>query len=462
MTIETDYLIVGAGAAGMGFTDTLIRHSDADVIIVDRLHRPGGHWNDDYPFVRLHQPSAYYGVDSRPLGNERIDETGPNAGFYERATGAEVCDYYSRVLIEEFLPTGRVRFMGMSDYVGEAAGEHRIASRVTGQTTTVSVRKKLVDATYLQTSIPSKHKPSFSVDPGVRLLTPNDLVHVSDPASGFTVLGAGKTSMDTCCWLIDQGVEPERIRWIRPRDPYVIDREWMQPLSRMDSMAEWLALTNDAAVAASDAVDLLRRTEENGALMRLDPAVEPTVYRGATLSPAELASVRSITNVVRLGRVLHVGTDHIDLAEGSIPTVAQQIHVDCTAAGIGAPPTRPIFEPGRITLQRVQSGVDPFSAALLGLVEAVKDGDEEKNALCQPIQVRGEAEDYASDLLLTLKGRTAWMGDAALRSWFVTTRLSPLRNGAEHLTERGRASVMRMLQSTPAAIENLERIIPGA
>ena len=39
--IETDYLVVGAGALGMGFVDTLIQHSDADVVMVDRRHRPG-------------------------------------------------------------------------------------------------------------------------------------------------------------------------------------------------------------------------------------------------------------------------------------------------------------------------------------------------------------------------------------------------------------------------------------
>ncbi len=56
--IETDYLVVGAGAAGMAFTDALIAASDADVVIVDRRHGPGGHWNDAYPFVRLHGPST--------------------------------------------------------------------------------------------------------------------------------------------------------------------------------------------------------------------------------------------------------------------------------------------------------------------------------------------------------------------------------------------------------------------
>jgi cation diffusion facilitator CzcD-associated flavoprotein CzcO len=51
--IETDYLVVGAGAAGMAFVDSLIDACHADVVMVDRRHRPGGHWNDAYPFVRL-------------------------------------------------------------------------------------------------------------------------------------------------------------------------------------------------------------------------------------------------------------------------------------------------------------------------------------------------------------------------------------------------------------------------
>jgi cation diffusion facilitator CzcD-associated flavoprotein CzcO len=82
------------------------------VVLVDRRHRPGGHWHDAYPFVRLRGPSALYGVNSRSLGGDQLDQTGPNAGFYPRATAAEICDYYQRVLDEHLLPSGRVRFSG--------------------------------------------------------------------------------------------------------------------------------------------------------------------------------------------------------------------------------------------------------------------------------------------------------------------------------------------------------------
>src|SRR5438132_4291035 len=119
--IETDYLVIGAGATGMSFVDSLIAASDAEVVIVDRRHRPGGHWNDAYPFVRIHQASANYGVNSRVLGTESIDATGPNKGFYDRATGVEICDYFHKVLDEHLLPSGKVRFFGMCDYVGDGS-----------------------------------------------------------------------------------------------------------------------------------------------------------------------------------------------------------------------------------------------------------------------------------------------------------------------------------------------------
>ena len=128
--IETDYLVVGAGASGMAFVDSLMAESEAEVVIVDRRHGPGGHWLDAYPFVRLHQPSAYYGVNSRTLGNDLIDETGPNAGFYERAGAAEICSYFGRVLEEHFIASGRVRFLGMSEYRGaDQVGHHQCSQK---------------------------------------------------------------------------------------------------------------------------------------------------------------------------------------------------------------------------------------------------------------------------------------------------------------------------------------------
>ena len=42
--LRTDYLIVGAGAVGLAFADVLLTETDADIVIVDHRHKPGGHW----------------------------------------------------------------------------------------------------------------------------------------------------------------------------------------------------------------------------------------------------------------------------------------------------------------------------------------------------------------------------------------------------------------------------------
>src|SRR6185503_10354010 len=93
-----DYLVVGAGAAGMAFVDALLDHADVRVAMIDRRPGVGGHWLDDYAFVRLHQASAFYGVASTLLGGGRVQSDGPEKGLHERATAPEVCAYYTQVL----------------------------------------------------------------------------------------------------------------------------------------------------------------------------------------------------------------------------------------------------------------------------------------------------------------------------------------------------------------------------
>src|SRR5258708_40141571 len=102
-TIEADYLVVGAGAMGMAFVDTLVSETTATVVVVDRNHQPGGHWTTAYPFGRLHQPSAYYGVNSRDLGSDTIDHSRLHAGYYELPGGSGLCCYVDVVTRHQLL-----------------------------------------------------------------------------------------------------------------------------------------------------------------------------------------------------------------------------------------------------------------------------------------------------------------------------------------------------------------------
>ena len=421
--VEVDYLVVGAGAAGMGFVDTLIENEDVEVLLVDRRHRPGGHWLDAYPFVRLHNPSALYGVASRRLGEDRIDQNGPNAGFYERAGAAAVCDYFGRVLDEDLIPSGKVRFLGLHDYRGEEAGGHRLVSLAAGDETLVTVRRRVVDATYVGSEIPSRHRPPYEIEPGARVIPPNRLVDLDSAPSGFTVIGAGKTAMDTCCWLLDAGVDPDRIRWIRPRDPWVFDRAVLQPLELVASTMWMQARWVEACAEAGGGDDFARRLEGHGILKRIDPEVEPQVWRGAILSEQELAALRRIERVER-GRVRAVGVNRISLAERDLDAAAGEIHVDCTAEGLPNPPVRPVFDGKRITVQHVIVGSAPFGAATLARVEALPADDVEKNRICPPLGYDGSASGLLDLALRGLVGATSRLAIRELRVWNDGCRLN--------------------------------------
>jgi len=458
--IDTDYLIVGAGAVGMAFADSLIDDSDADVVMVDRRDRPGGHWNDAYPFVRLHQPSAYYGVNSRALGGDSIDEAGPNAGWYGRASAPEICHYFQGVLEDHLLASGQVRFFGMCDYRGDWSGEHRFVSRLTGDATTVRVRRKVVDATYLAPSVPATHTPSFDVAKNARLIPVNDLVSLTEPGSGYTVIGAGKTSMDACSWLLDSGVAPEAIRWIRPRDTWLLDRAFTQPLELVSSVIDGLSLQLEAAAEAENVTDLFHRLEACGQLVRLDPTVEPTMYRCATISQAELERLRLIENVVRQGRVVHIGDDRIVLESGSIPTDAKQVYVDCTADGAPRTPARVIFDPNRITLQAVRTCLPSFNAALIAFVEATRDSDAEKNRLCPPNPYPNTAVDWIATTSISQRVQATWSAEPDLVAWLERSRLDVARGISDHLGEpRMQAALARYVAHGEPAVEKLESFL---
>ena len=456
---EVDYLVIGAGASGMAFVDALIAEDPvAEVLMVDRRHGPGGHWLDAYPFVRLHQPSATYGVTSRPLGENRLVEDGPEAGTYERANAAEIVSYYDKVLEDVLLASGRVRFLGMTDHVGEADGEHSLVSLIGGGRSTVRVRRRVVDGTYTESSIPSRHVPGYAVDEGAVLVPPNDLVRLESPASGYTVIGAGKTAMDTCCWLLEIGVDPDQIRWVRPRDGWFFNRAFTQPLDEVGSFMQLQARWIEAAAVATGPRDFASRLEAAGVFLRIDPDVEPSMFRGPTMSVAEVEALRSIGDV-RQGRVRRVGADRITFDDGELPTPAGHVYVDCTAAGVRATAPRPVFEPGRITLQYVTLGFVPWGAATIGAIEALKDDDEVRNSLCPVVVFSGDVDDVLEFARAGIEGIGARSADAEIGAWTEACRLNPGRGVADHLDDPRVADAMAVMgEHFFPAIENLQRL----
>ena len=289
--VEADYLVVGAGAMGMAFIDALIDHADVRVALVDRRHGVGGHWLGAYPFVRLHQSSTFYGVASTLLGGGRIQQHGPEAGLHERADQPTICAYYDDLLANRMVASGRVELFAGCEYVGDRT----FVSKASGERYEVPERCRIVDARYLAPDIPAETPPKFAVADGARVIPVNDLVRSDGAPSQYVVVGSGKTATDACIWLLGQGVESDTICWVRPREPWMLNRALIQP-----DPVIYLGMVADmmrAAGTAASLPDLFLRLEEAGIMLRIDRSVTPTMAKAPTLGCGSSSScARSTTS----------------------------------------------------------------------------------------------------------------------------------------------------------------------
>jgi hypothetical protein len=427
-TIEADYLVVGAGAMGMAFIDTLVSETEARVVLVDRYHQPGGHWTTAYPFVRLHQPSAFYGVNSLRLGSDTIDQVGWNEGLYELATAGEVCAYYDHVMRQRFLPTGRVSYFPMSEYLGEGC-----FVTMAGSDYTVNVARRVVDATYMRVMVPSMRLPPYQVASGVECVPPNDLPRHA-ARERYVIVGAGKTGIDTCLWLLAQGIAPDRLTWIMPRDSWLLDRATIQPGSLFADRIKTSVTAQLRAIRDAESVeDLFSRLEDSGALLRIDPAIRPTMYRCATVTRAELEQLRRITDVVRMGHLLCVDADEMVLDGGTVAMDGRALYLDCTADGAEKRPATPIFDSDRITLQSVRGCQQIFSAALVAHVETAYPDDTMKNQLCAPLPHPDTDLDWLRLAQADYGNQQRWLDDPDLTEWLAAARLDLFGHLMGHL-----------------------------
>ncbi len=419
--VEVDYLVVGAGATGMAFTDALIDHADGvRVALVDRREGVGGHWREAYPFVRLHQSSTFYGVASTVLGGGHIQETGPEAGLHERADQPTICAYYDDLMTHRMRGSGRVELYTGCDYVGGRG----FVSLVTGERFEVPERCRIVDARYLSPDIPAETPPKFAVD-GAHVVPVNDVVSAEHDPSQYVVVGSGKTATDACIWLLAHGVDPDAICWVRPRDPWMLNRAKIQPdpVIYLGMVADLLA----AAGSATSLPQLFLALEEAGIMLRVDRSVEPTMAKAPTLGLWELERLRTIENVVRRGHILRASRGRLDFADGPVTVADDALVVNCAADGLKMPPLVPVWGPEAITVQPVRAGFPCFGAALTGYVEATRDDDSEKNRLCPPSSFGNTLEDWARMNVLGLRNSASFGSEPDIKDWTNRVALNPAR-----------------------------------
>jgi hypothetical protein len=404
-TLETDYLIIGAGAMGIAFADELVTLSrDARIIIVDRRAKPGGHWNDAYRFVTLHQPGLFYGVSSEKL-TRHVDDL---------SSAAQIMAYFERVM-DKLCATGRVRFLSRCSYEGKGHIRSLANPDLTYQ---VTIHKKEVDATYSKVEVPATRTPEYAAADGISLIPINGLADLDRPWSRYVVIGAGKTGIDATLFLLDGGVGPDQITWIISNDCWLIPRRDTRPEETSKRMSPQL----QALIDCTDTAEIYERFEARDWILRLDPDILPTRFRCATVSETEIEQLKLLPHKVRMGRIHRIEATQIVLDEGTLPTSPDVLHIDCTAQGLARRPLHPIFDGDRITLLPVMLCQPTFSASVIAMVEVRCADDESKNRFCRPVPHPEYPDDLVACTLVSFENGLDWM--RSFGWWMLRNRLS--------------------------------------
>ena len=465
---ETDYLVIGAGAVGLAFADTLLDEDpDCHITILDKHARPGGHWNDAYSFVALHQPSATYGVNSMEMCPDRVDEHGHNAGLYPLAKHSEILAYYSKLMSERLIPSGRVAYFPLTEYRGGENGEHSAKSILSGEELGFSVRRKLVDGTWFQTSVPSTHKPAFDIADGTRLAVPGDLPHLwRDPENlpeHYCIIGGGKTAMDTAVWLLEAGVPADKIDWVRPRDSWMFNRKLLQPAAhRIEGLIQFQMDLVESMVDTETGDAMFAKLDERGTMLRIDPDVTPKMFHFAVISEGEVDLLRQITRVHRGKRITALEPQALVFGEDRAEVPAGTLFVNCTASAVPFEQrlnTQPFFDGDRVTLQLAQTPFVPYSAALAAFVEANFETDEEKNNLLPPAPLTDSTDTYPYAVMANLMSTAILSANEKVNAWNAKSRLHPTGPAIAKMMAEGDPRLAALGEVGPKIQANMPHVI---
>jgi hypothetical protein len=512
---ECDYLVIGGGATGMAFSDSLLNNTSEPnlrVIVVDKHEAPGGQWHDSYDFVQLHQPSKGYGVETKMIG------TGDASKDHHRATRSELLQYYSDVRSDleskhDFVFLGGTTLDLAQLYDGNASREdYTVTNDSTGVSRTIRVRKRLVDARNLEPDLPVSTPPKFAFSPeSVSVLPVNDLVgntsgesEESAEKKHFVVVGGGKTGMDAVTHLLNEKhVLPENLLWVVPNHAWITARENIgncidllytaaelhdDAITGSDDDDEKKEADATGATAAGIGPDFFQRGfiewEKQGHIYRLDPSVVPTKFKDATLSLEELNLLQTtVPSMVRAGRIAKI-TDEGSMVfqDGStmeLPfPVADTLFLHCAAGAFHcsksdrSPP--PIFENRRIVVQDIYGTPGfCFVGSMLGKMESLAGlTDDERNAMArrpepssEPTPPLGQSggdvigkvsEDH--QFVQRAKNLRMWMDTPELRDWLFANHLFHMAGADPEIVSDKLDFVFKVLRKNGILLDQQPRL----
>jgi hypothetical protein len=187
------------------------------------------------------------------------------------------------------------------------------------------------------------------------------------------------------------------------------------------------------------------------------------MYRCAILSQAELAELRRIEDVVRMGRVQSLEPGRITLDDGAVDVDPSALYIDCSADGLGRKAPTPVFDGDHITLQTVRTCQPAFSAAVIGHVEAAYGDDATRNALCGPVPYPHEPADWLRMMLTYNRNQLAWFSDPDMMAWVDASRLNVLHHISAGVSPRAMERIISVMTSQlPTIDDKLEALLAEA
>lgn len=444
-----DYIIIGKNVGALAFADTILSGSDATMAIIDDTSSIERHRQNLTAYISGGLRDEHLGVSSYTFEDWRAEHG--EAAHTMNDRDANLKAYCAHVLTQMMQPSGRVHVFERTDHFGGG----RIRSKDTGVIQDLLVRKRIVDASYFPNSFCKSVVPGFSVARAVNVVRPFQLNTVLNlNATGFDlfcVLGGGRAGTEMVLALFDLGVSPEKIRWVKSRDAWMLAAPSKAAASvrargRMTRQHEIL----QAMAYARDSDDLGLRLERLGAIVRTSNDQIPTYFLPHRITHHDAERLRQIQHVIRKGHVHAISEIGILLSHGAVPMPARSLYLDCTGHAGPRLGTRPVFQSQSLELADIRLDNPCFSAALIAAVELLDLPSHEKNKLCAPMRGGHIAELFLTSLL----NHHAWFHDAALRRWIEGCRLDPWLQMSAHRLNKS--------QQVPQDLSAIRKILPRA
>jgi hypothetical protein len=236
----------------------------------------------------------------------------------------------------------------------------------------------------------------------------------------------------------------------------MLDRARIQPdpVVYLGMVGELMGL----AATARTLPGLFAALEDAGTMMRIDPAVTPSMAKAPTLGRWELDLLRSVEHVVRLGHVRTARRGRLELDDGAVAVADDALVVNCAADGLKQRPLLPVWQPDVITLQPVRAGFPCFGAALVGYVEATRDDDADKNRLCPPSSLGNSLTDWARMNVRGFRASAAFGAEPDVRAWTDRVAINPARVPPEAASPELDAVLGRLAEAVPLGVARLAEL----